>query len=148
MIEVTVCFQLRTNGSLKSCKRAAPGQPSLSDNGRQVEMPEEELINRIRYLKKTVLSAVSAAVQHQDPVLRLTPWWSGMFPTIRYAEASGLMAEFKEVTHCYQRPGKLAGHITFYHGTWPFNEECVKIAEKIARDVGINNTICCSAPPS
>ena len=80
----------------------------------RLKMPEEELINRIRYLKENgIVRRLGAAVRHQDLGFKANAMVVWDVPDDKICAAGGLMAEFKEVTHCYQRPRQLAGHITF-----------------------------------
>lgn len=106
----------------------------------RLKMPEEELINRIRYLKENgIVRRLGAAVRHQNLGFKANAMVVWDVPDDKICAAGGLMAEFKEVTHCYQRPRQTGwpyNLFTMVHGH--SNEECVKIAEKIARDVGIN----------
>ncbi|MDD4334645.1 MAG: AsnC family transcriptional regulator [Desulfotomaculaceae bacterium] len=106
----------------------------------RLKISEEELINRIRFLiEHGVIRRFGAAVRHQDLGFKANAMIVWDVPDDKTCEIGGNMAEFREVTHCYQRPRQ---------ANWPYNlftmvhgrsrEECVTIAKKIAQAVGIN----------
>lgn len=108
--------------------------------GDRLKMSEDELINRIRYLiQNGVIRRFGAAVRHQELGFQANAMVVWDVPDEKISEVGGNMAEFREVTHCYQRPR---------HAKWPYNlfamvhgrsrEECAKTAGKIAQAVGIN----------
>ncbi len=108
--------------------------------GFRLKMSEEELINRVRHLiKNGVIRRLGAAVRHQDLGFKANAMVVWDVPDDKICEVGGNMAEFREVTHCYQRPRQ---------ANWPYNlftmvhghsrGECARIAEKIAQAVGMN----------
>ncbi len=106
----------------------------------RLKISERKLISRVEYLiKKGVIRRLGAAVRHQELGFTANAMIVWNVPDNIISKVGTTMAGFKEVTHCYQRP-RQAG--------WPYNlftmvhgqsrEECIKIAEKISRDVGID----------
>lgn len=106
----------------------------------RLKIPEGELINRVRQLlEEGIIRRLGAAVRHQDLGFKANAMVVWDVPDDRVDEAGGIMAGFREVTHCYQRPR---------HHNWPYNlftmvhgrsrEECISIAEKISQAAGIN----------
>lgn len=105
----------------------------------RLKISEDELIERIRYLiENGFIRRFGAAVRHQDLGFKANAMVVWDVPDDRVDDVGGIMAGFKEVTHCYQRPR--------CHN-WPYNlftmvhgqsrEECAKIAGVISQAVGI-----------
>ncbi|NQS75993.1 MAG: Lrp/AsnC family transcriptional regulator [Peptococcaceae bacterium] len=106
----------------------------------RLKISESKLMNRVEYLiKKGVIRRLGAAVRHQELGFTANAMVVWDVPDNKICQVGTTMAEFREVTHCYQRPRQTG---------WPYNlfamihgqsrEECIKIAEKIARVVGID----------
>jgi siroheme decarboxylase len=107
--------------------------------GKRLNMTEESLINRINYLKENgFIRRFGAAVRHRDLGFTANAMVVWNVPDNKTDEAGRIMASFKEVSHCYQRPR---------HQGWPYNlftmvhgrsrEACIKTAEQISEDTGI-----------
>jgi DNA-binding Lrp family transcriptional regulator len=107
--------------------------------GKRLNMTEESLINRVTYLKENgLIRRFGAAVRHRDLGFTANAMVVWDVPDNKTDEAGRIMATFKEVSHCYQRPR---------HPGWPYNlftmvhgrtrEECIKIAEQISAATGI-----------
>lgn len=106
----------------------------------RLNIPEDDLIKCVRHLiENGIIRRLGAAVRHQDLGFKANAMVVWDVPDDKVDEVGVLMAGFKEVTHCYQRPR--------YHN-WPYNlftmvhgrsrEECSTIAEKISQAAGIN----------
>jgi DNA-binding Lrp family transcriptional regulator len=107
--------------------------------GERLKMSEELLINRIACLKENgQIRRFGAAVRHHDLGFTANAMVVWDVPGDKTEETGRIMAGFREVSHCYQRPR--------YPG-WPYNlftmvhgrtrEECINIAEQISKDTGI-----------
>lgn len=107
--------------------------------GKRLNMTEESLINRIAYLKENgLIRRFGAAVRHRDLGITANAMVVWDVPDNKTDEAGRIMASFKEVSHCYQRPR---------HQGWPYNlftmvhgrsrEACMKTAEQISIAVDI-----------
>jgi DNA-binding Lrp family transcriptional regulator len=107
--------------------------------GKRLNMTEESLINRIAYLKENgYIRRFGAAVRHRDLGFTANAMVVWDVPDNKTDEVGRIMASFKEVSHCYQRPR---------HQGWPYNlftmvhgrsrEACIKTAEQISIAVDI-----------
>jgi DNA-binding Lrp family transcriptional regulator len=107
--------------------------------GKRLNMTEESLINRIAYLiENGLIRRFGAAVRHRDLGFTANAMVVWDVPDKKTDEAGRIMASFKEVSHCYQRPRQQG---------WPYNlftmvhertrEECIKTAEQISEATGI-----------
>ncbi|NLI11874.1 Lrp/AsnC family transcriptional regulator [Pelotomaculum propionicicum] len=107
----------------------------------KLNMTEEGLIERIRsFIAGGQIRRFGAAVRHQDLGYLYNAMVVWDVSDEKATETGLMMADFEEVTHCYQRPRCLG---------WPYNlftmvhglsrEECVRIAEKISKATGEKN---------
>lgn len=141
MIEVIILLSDQDKQIIKELQNGLPlaGRP-YKIIGDRLKISEEELINRVRYLIEIgMIRRLGAAVRHQDLGFRANAMVVWDVPEEKVNEAGAIMAGFKEVTHCYQRPR---------YPKWPYNlftmvhgrsrEECFKIAEEISKAAGIN----------
>jgi len=107
--------------------------------GKRLNMTEESLINRITYLKENgFIRRFGAAVRHRDLGFTANAMVVWDVSDHKTDEAGKIMASFKEVSHCYQRPR---------HQGWPYNlftmvhgrtrEECIKTADQISEATGL-----------
>ena len=107
--------------------------------GKRLNMTEESLINRITYLKENgFIRRFGAAVRHRDLGFTANAMVVWDVSDSKTDEAGKIMASFKEVSHCYQRPR---------HQGWPYNlftmvhgrtrEECIKTADQISEATGL-----------
>ncbi len=106
-----------------------------------LNMTEEALIERISsFIAGGQIRRFGAAVRHQDLGYLYNAMVVWDVPDQKTAETGKVMADFEEVTHCYQRPRRPG---------WPYNlftmvhgltrEECVRAAEKISKATGEKN---------
>lgn len=106
---------------------------------KRLNMTEVSLINRIAYLKENgYIRRFGAAVRHRELGFTANAMVVWDVPDHKTDEVGRIMATFKEVSHCYQRPR---------HQGWPYNlftmvhgqsrEECIKTAEQISLAVDI-----------
>jgi DNA-binding Lrp family transcriptional regulator len=107
--------------------------------GERLHLSEETIIKRIAFLKGSgLIRRFGAAVRHRDLGIKANAMVVWDVPGYKTDEAGGIMAGFKEVSHCYQRPR--------YQG-WPYNlftmvhgrtrDECIRTAEQISIATGI-----------
>jgi len=107
----------------------------------ELKMTEDELIAKIRYyIDNGWIRRFGALVRHRDLgyVANAMVVWD--VPDEKVSATGIIMAGFKEITHCYQRPRRPG---------WPYNlftvvhglsrEYCTCIAEKISRATGIKD---------
>ena len=103
-------------------------------------LSEDELIGRVRiFIKNGQIRRFGAALRHQDLGFTANAMVVWDVPEEKVAEVGRAMADFEEVTHCYQRPRRPG---------WPYNlftvvhgqsrDECVKIVEKLSRATGMD----------
>ena len=104
-------------------------------------MSEGEFIRTVNSLiERGVIRRFGATLRHQEAGFSANAMVAWIVPEERAEEVGRIMAGFREVSHCYQRvPRK----------TWPYNlytmihgdnrEQCHKVAERIARKVGIQD---------
>ena len=102
-------------------------------------MNEAKLIERIKlFIEDGRIRRFGAAVRHRDLgyVANAMVVWE--VPDDRIREVGPVMAGFKEVSHCYQRPRRPEWPYNFYtmvHGQT--REECEQVAARIARATGL-----------
>ncbi len=103
-------------------------------------LSEDELIGRVRiFIKNGQIRRFGAVLRHQDLGFTANAMVVWDVPEEKVAEVGRAMADFEEVTHCYQRPRRPG---------WPYNlftvvhgqsrDECVKIVEKLSRATGMD----------
>lgn len=107
----------------------------------RIGISEEELMANIEDMtKRGLIRRFGAALRHQDIGYTANAMVVWDVPENK-AEAIGRkMAEFNEITHCYQRPRNPG---------WPYNiftvvhaqnrEDCEKMVAKIAQKIGMSN---------
>jgi len=109
----------------------------------KVGIGEKELIERIRGLKERgVLRRFGASLNHRRVGLRANAMVGWFVPENRIVEVGHLMANFKEVSHCYQRRPQ---------GDWKYNlfimihgknkKECKDIVTRISERIGIKDFV-------
>ncbi len=108
--------------------------------GERLKISEDELINRLGYLiENGFVRRLGAVLRHQDLGFQANAMVVWDVPDDRVREAGSIMARFREVTHCYQRPRQTG---------WPYNlftmvhghsrGECARIAGELAQAAGIS----------
>ena len=108
---------------------------------KKIGISEEEMIQRVRALKeKGIIRRFGATLRHQEAGFKSNAMVAWYVPEERIKEAGRGLAEFPEVTHCYQRKPQGDWHFNLYtmiHGS--SRKECVKVAEKMARAIGVDD---------
>jgi len=102
---------------------------------------ESALIDKVKMLKKRgIIRRFGATLRHQEAGFSSNAMVVWKVPEHRLEEVGNAIAEFKEVTHCYERkPQK----------DWPYNlysmvhganhEDCYKIALQLSRKINIDD---------
>ena len=107
----------------------------------KVGISEEELLERIKSLKEQgLLRRFGATLYHQLAGFKANAMIAWYVPEEKLDVVGSLMANFKEVSHCYQRriQGKLKYNLfTMVHGK--SKKDCQGIARRIAKSTGIND---------
>jgi DNA-binding Lrp family transcriptional regulator len=109
----------------------------------KIGIAEELLLERIRNLKaQGIIRRFGATLRHQKAGFKANAMIAWQVPEQKIEETGASMAQYKEVSHCYQR-------IT--HPDWPYNlytmihgndeEACRQIAQKIALETGIKDYV-------
>ncbi len=109
----------------------------------EIGISEKEFVSRIKDLKKRgIIRRFGATLRHQAAGFKSNAMVAWLVPDDRTEEIGKAMAQFREVTHCYQR---------MPHKGWRYNlytmihagsrDQCRKIAEKMSRSTGIDEYI-------
>lgn len=105
----------------------------------KIGISEEELLSRVRSLKECgVIRRFGATLRHQEAGFGSNAMVAWKVPEDRVEEVGTAMAEFREVTHCYQRRVEkdwLYNVYTMIHGDT--KEECYQIAKKLSERTGV-----------
>ncbi len=106
-------------------------------------IPQEELLERIRRLKESgVLRRFGATLRHQRVGYVANAMSAWVVPEERLEEVGRLLASYKEVTHCYERPpgpGLPYNLYAMIHGK--DTEDCKRIAQEVARLTGVGEYV-------
>ncbi len=107
----------------------------------EVGITEEEVVGRIKLLKERgVIRRFGATLRHQEAGFNANAMVAWKVPEDKINEAGKTMADFREVTHCYQRRTEKDWAYNMYtmiHGD--SKEECYQIARKISEKTGIKD---------
>ena len=113
-----------------------PYAPAAAELG----IPQEQLLAHLRgHVRSGACCAASPrSCSTAAPASAPTAWASGRFPDDRIMEMGMQMAQFRGISHCYQRPT---------YADWPYSvftmahgrskEECDAILDSIAEQTGI-----------
>ncbi|MBN1627559.1 MAG: AsnC family transcriptional regulator [Deltaproteobacteria bacterium] len=102
---------------------------------------EDEFLARLKNLiEDDVIRRFGATLYHRSAGIRSNAMAAWCVPEDRIEETGKALAEFKEVTHCYQRQPQKDWRYNLYtmiHGK--SDEDCRKIAERMSGKVGIKD---------
>lgn len=109
----------------------------------KVGISEQEFLDTIKRLKKrNIIRRFGATLRHQEAGFSSNAMIAWKVPEHRVDEVGTKMAEFREVTHCYQRVP---------HRDWPYNlytmvhgnsrQQCYDIAEDMSSLIEIDDYI-------
>lgn len=100
---------------------------------------EEELLSRLRELRERgIMRRVGAILRHRRAGFRANAMAVWKVEPSDVERAGEVMASFREVSHCYERPpfpGFPYRLFCMIHGRG--EEECREVAEKISRETGL-----------
>jgi DNA-binding Lrp family transcriptional regulator len=105
----------------------------------KIGISEAEFVERVRSLKKRgVIRRFGATLRHQEAGFRSNAMIAWVVPEREVDKAGETMAQFREVTHCYQRRPQKDWKYNLYTMIHGDNEnECFKIAQRISHETGI-----------
>jgi DNA-binding Lrp family transcriptional regulator len=110
---------------------------------KEIGITEREFVERVADLKKRgVIRRFGATLRHQEAGFSSNAMIAWYVPDDRIDEVGKILAEFREVSHCYQRKNKKEWKYNLYtmvHGS--NHDECYQIAERMSRAVAINDYI-------
>jgi DNA-binding Lrp family transcriptional regulator len=106
----------------------------------RIGLTEAQFIARIKDLKKRgIIRRFGATLRHQEAGFSSNAMVAWVVPDQRIDEVGKILADFKEVTHCYQRRPQ---------GDWPYNlytmihgsnrNQCFQIAARMSRSADID----------
>ena len=109
----------------------------------QIGITEAQFIARIKDLKdRGIIRRFGATLRHQEAGFSSNAMVAWVVPDHRIDETGKILADFKEVTHCYQRRPQ---------GDWPYNlytmihgsnrDQCFQIAARMSKSAGIDEYI-------
>jgi siroheme decarboxylase len=108
-----------------------------------IGMQEREFIRRIRALKKKgIIRRFGATLRHQEAGYSSNAMVAWIVPDEKMEEVGRAMAEFREVTHCYQRKPQKDWRFnlfTMVHGD--DRDACHQIAKKLSQATGMEEYI-------
>ncbi len=107
----------------------------------KIGISEEEFIERIKNLKERgALRRFGATLRHQKAGYGSNAMVAWLVPDEMIDEVGEKLAQFREVTHCYQRTPQGDWHYNLFsmvHGN--NQEQCYEIAERMSQAVGIKD---------
>jgi len=106
----------------------------------RIGLTEAQFIARIKDLKKRgIIRRFGATLRHQEAGFSSNAMVAWVVPDQRIDKVGKILADFKEVTHCYQRRPQ---------GDWPYNlytmihgsnrNQCFQIAARMSRSADID----------
>ena len=106
-----------------------------------IGIAEEEFVERVKVLKEEgIIRRFGATLRHQEAGFSSNAMVAWIVPETRIQEVGKIMAGFREVTHCYQRPPQKDLKYNLYtmiHGE--DREACHQIAERMSKRSGIKD---------
>ncbi|MDY6973141.1 MAG: AsnC family transcriptional regulator [Thermodesulfobacteriota bacterium] len=109
----------------------------------KIGISEEEFIARVRDLKSQgIIRRFGATLRHQEAGFASNAMIAWRVADDRTEEAGEILAQFREVTHCYQRRPKRDWHYNLYTMVHGGNrDQCYQIAERMSRSAGIDEYV-------
>lgn len=109
--------------------------------GRELGLPEEEILGRIRkYSESNLLRRVAAIVAHHRAGFVANAMVAWRVPEQRLVETGETMAAFREVSHCYERLSCPQWPYTIYtmiHGR--SRDQCMEVVDRISARTGLRD---------
>lgn len=109
----------------------------------KIGISEDEFVERVRSLKKRgIIRRFGATLRHQEAGFSSNAMVAWFVPKDRIDEVGKAMADFREVTHCYQRRPQKDWRYNLYTMIHGDNEyACFRIAQQISRKTGIDDFV-------
>ena len=105
----------------------------------QLGITEDEFMGRVRSLKKEgVIRRFGATLYHQEAGFGANAMVAWFVPDEQVDDVGKVMADFREVTHCYQRTPQRDWKYNLYTMVHGDNEDaCHQIAQRISQETGM-----------
>ena len=108
---------------------------------KKVGISEEEFIKKVQeFLDKGYIRRFGAAIRHRKAGITANGMGVWIVPDNDRERVGNIMATFKEVSHCYERPtfeGWPYNLFTMIHGRT--KQDCYEVAKKISEAAGIKD---------
>jgi DNA-binding Lrp family transcriptional regulator len=105
-----------------------------------IGITEDQFMNRVKSMvKRGVIRRFGATLYHQEAGFSSNAMVAWVVPDDKIEETGRIMAEFREVTHCYERKPQKGWKYNLYtmiHGD--NREECHEIARRMSSTTGID----------
>lgn len=113
----------------------------FSEIASQLDMTEEEVISRIKSMQeKGIIRRFGASIGHRDIGIVANAMCIWNVPDERVEEVGAKMANFPEVTHCYERPRRPGWNYNLFTMVHSYTrEDCEEVAAKIAKATDISD---------
>ena len=109
----------------------------------QIGITEDKFVERVRVMiNKGIIRRFGATLYHQEAGFSSNAMVAWAVPDEKIEETGRAMAEFREVTHCYQRRPQKDWEYNLYtmiHGD--NRDECYEIARRMSGDTGIKEYV-------
>ena len=105
----------------------------------QLGIAEDEFMERVKSLKEEgVIRRFGATLYHQEAGFGANAMVAWLVPDERVDEVGKVMADFREVSHCYQRRPQKDWKYNLYTMVHGDNEDaCYEIAQRISQKTGM-----------
>ena len=108
--------------------------------GKQAGVPEEEVIETIRELKRTgVIRRFGAIVRHQKAGLTANAMVVWSVPEERTEAVGAIVSSFREVSHCYERIPPFEGKYNLFAMMHLKNTDSEKLIQEILNKTGMTD---------
>jgi len=116
----------------------------FAEIAKKIGVDEKEVLLHIQQLlDKGVIRRFGASIRHRKVGITANAMIVWKVPQVRVEEVGRKIAEFKEVTHCYERriiPGRWEYNVfSMVHGR--SKKMCKEVAKKISESTGINDYV-------
>jgi DNA-binding Lrp family transcriptional regulator len=113
----------------------------FSEIASQLDMTEEEIISKIKIMQeKGIIRRFGASIGHRDIGIVANAMCVWNVPDKRVEEVGTIMANFSEVTHCYERPRREGWNYNLFTMVHSYTrEDCENIATDISKATGIDD---------
>ncbi len=106
---------------------------------KSIGVTEDEFVEKVKSLKKRgIIRRFGATLRHQEAGFSSYAMVAWLVPDEKIEEVGKAMANFREVTHCYQRRPQKDWKYNLYtmvHGD--NRDECLQIARRMSQHAGI-----------